>query len=788
MKDVPFNDQRSVSDEQFASHLRLPGDAGKQLARAREARDSNEMVRVVAEHFRTRPVPRWPFYMHGSAWIEINRRGNVVEKANDLLQGKFRHSWPPFQTVDLNTNSPDPDWNRALHELGGSMSRNTFVAELSTAFAATGKVEYLHCARDLIRSFVNCNPFVLEEGFFEDHDRYFGGGPNNTLDCFARSLRWLDLMHSGALHVSVVYSDADLFWLIKQLWFYAMQYYRYCGDTMRRDNHHLADHGKAPFVYGVMFPEFSISKEMIEQGRKTIAFHFKNNVFKDGGYAEHCTKYQYHIIYTYLFSYALAKANSIVLFSREQIQRLTRWVEFNARACKPDGIIAEFGDEFGGSLAHLFCTLAAPVVTPEIAAMSRALGYEPGRLGTESLAHLTASYKTFKPEIAPGTGLSPWYDTSKKIVPATKDLPSPASIQYPHGGFTFFRSDWTSQADFLAISHYTDSLPHAHAHWDMMSFVLHTQGRTLIGDPATWLYTDHKIYEPPDGQQLRGYMYAPDAHNCLIMNDDTLKPLKALGHGCCWGGYPPKHGLGLFEAGGPIEVAEIWHDAYAPSRHRRFVIHLKGIGFAFVDLLSRAGLDLRPHQYSQRFHFEGNVQINPVAPQAAEIMTVTLGDATATIVPGREAESYWKTWRDERLIGIYGIPAEKTPEGPHVAELTRRIQGPSVFTTFLLTHAARRDANAVPLYLGKNPAKSMYQQHDGLSAHSLDLPNGETLLLASCPYKKELDSEPLKTDAELAIVVLDSKGSVKNWSMARGSKLFVKGKKLVSGQRREWRT
>src|SRR6185369_7628110 len=116
------------------------------------------------------------------------------------------------------------------------------------------------------------------------------------------------------------------------------------------------------------------------------------------------------------------------------------------------------------------------------------------------------------------------------------------------------------------------SLPHSHTHWDMMSFVLHTQGRTLIGDPATWLYTDPRIFTPPHGQELRGYTYSVDAHNCLVMNDDTLKTIKALGHGCSWGGYPPKHGLGIFEVGGPIEVAEIWHDAYAPTRHRRFVV------------------------------------------------------------------------------------------------------------------------------------------------------------------------------------------------------------------------
>src|SRR5579862_8911974 len=207
MKDVPFNDQRSVTDEQFAAHLKLPSAADRKLAEARDAHNAGEIVRIVADHFRTRAAPRWPFYMHGSAWIEINGRGTVIEKADGLLRNVFKHSWPPFQSADLSTGTSDPDWARALNEFGGSMTRNTFVAELTTAFALTGKVEYLRRARDLVRSFVNGNPFILEEGFFEDHDRYFGTGANNTLDCSARSQRWLDLMHCGALHVPGVFFD-----------------------------------------------------------------------------------------------------------------------------------------------------------------------------------------------------------------------------------------------------------------------------------------------------------------------------------------------------------------------------------------------------------------------------------------------------------------------------------------------------------------------------------------------------------------------------------------------------
>ena len=138
---VPFNDQRTATDEQFLNHLTLPGEAGKQLAAARKNADTAAIQSAVATHFRTRPAPRWPFYMHGTAWIEINGRGKALDKANNLLRHRFRHSWPPFQTEDLSTGTPQPNWDRALETLGASATRNCFLAELSTAFALTGADE-----------------------------------------------------------------------------------------------------------------------------------------------------------------------------------------------------------------------------------------------------------------------------------------------------------------------------------------------------------------------------------------------------------------------------------------------------------------------------------------------------------------------------------------------------------------------------------------------------------------------------------------------------------------------
>ena len=778
MRDIPFPDQRTATDEQFLRHLRLPGGAGAQLRAAHRARDDREAVRVVASHFRTRSSPRWPFYMHGTAWLERGRHSPVLVSAKRLLRDVHQCFWPPYAVDDLSRAGGDLDWAKGLARQYGNMSRHTFLPELTTAFALTGDAAYLAKAWELMRSFADAFPFVLDPHAAEDSDRRFGLPPNGAGDIVLRAARWLDFMHSGALHVPGVMSDADVFWFVKQCWFHAMQISRFCGDPMRRDNHHLTDHGHGPFLFGVMFPEFTVARALERQGRRTYQFHLSRNLLADGGYAEHCTKYQYHIFYTYSAALALAKANGLRLCSPREEERLAQWAEFLARACKPDGILVEYGDEFGASLSHFFSTLAAPVMSPALAGMAQALGYRPGSPCVETPAGLARRFARWTPGRPPRIGLSSWFGGSPAYRTVKPSTSSPAA-QYPNTGFTFFRSEWSRNADYLAVSHYTDSLPHSHTHWDMMAFTLHTQGRTLIGDPATRLYG----MRDPD---RRGYLYAADAHNCLVMNDDTLKPLSAFAHECCWGGYPPKHGLGLFRAGGPIEVMEMWHDAYAPTRHRRYVVHVRGIGFAWVDLLSRTGLDLRPHQYSQRFHFEGDVAIAPRVPGQGQSLAAGSAGAHCLIVPGRETQSTWKSWRDERLVGTPGVPATRVRPAPWVAELTRRVEGPAVFATFVLTTPAARAAAIEPRYLGSKPGEWKYRQHDGLSAHVLDLGGLGSLLLASCPYGMPLRSPEMTTDAQLAVVWMDSKRKPRGWSLVKGSHLVVGGRKLAAGRRHEW--
>jgi hypothetical protein len=800
MKDVPYTKQLETPDEQFAEHLKLPGMAGKALAAALKYGNRPELARIVAEHYRSRATPHWFYYTHGAPWHENDAVGDVMDKADGLLENRFRNSWPPHHWLSINGKNGGHDWEQAVTEAGSATSRNAFVTELSTAWALTGKTEYLRKALELMRSFVNTFPFNLHPKFVEDHDAYFGGRANYTLAVNYRAFRWADLLYCGALQAPGVFSDEDVFWIIKQLWFYAMQYYRLCGDEMRRDNHHLVDHGHAPFFFGMMFPEFDVSEEMTEYGAKVIRHHCGANLLKDGGYGEHSAEYQYHITYHFLHPLGIALANGYKLFSPAQIKNLEKWVEFNARLSLPNGRIPPIGDSDGRKYHHFFGSLATPVMTPRLSAMARALNIEPGTMLTGSMAKIAKQMSDWQPGTAPKIGLSNYYlhkgDLKK---PDPKQLPAVASANFPNGGYTVFRSEWSPDADYLAMSHFSKDLNGGHTHLDMLSFVLHSKGKLLIGDPATWLYFDRRFFGHGGGKfntettalaYHRGYSYGAESHNVFIRNYDFIRPLRALNHFSLYGlAHRPECGIGLFEAGGPIEVVEAWHDGYVILRHRRYAVHLKGLGFAFIDMMPAPKGSLAPADFSQYYHFEYEVDIAPTSPDAGATLKASAGDAACYIVPGREAETRWKTWRDEYLKDVYSLYRKPNGAEPWIGELSRQTRGAVVFTNFIITHGA--DGLSSPpqaRYLGKQPSEWMGWQYEGLSAHALDLgPNG-TVLLASCPYGKPLVCDEMETDAELAVAHLDTHGKVKAWAVAKGSKLTVRGKKLLSGRKVDWKT
>ena len=196
--EVPYTDQRGFSDEQFLGLLRLPGAAGRGVARAIAGGDAAAAMALAGRWFRTRAAPRWFAYTHGTPWHDTEAPGGVIPRAEGLMRGELRNHWPPHQVIPPLPGGTDIDWPTAIAAAPSGAGRHTFLGELSTAFALPGEVRFARRAFALMRASVEAMPFVLDPRFHEDHDAYFGGPGNPTLTVGYRAFRWIDFLHSGA--------------------------------------------------------------------------------------------------------------------------------------------------------------------------------------------------------------------------------------------------------------------------------------------------------------------------------------------------------------------------------------------------------------------------------------------------------------------------------------------------------------------------------------------------------------------------------------------------------------
>ena len=183
---------------------------------------------------------------------------------------------------------------------------------------------------------------------------------------------------------------------------------------------------------------------------------------------------------------------------------MRKWVEFSARCGKPNGMLPGIGDEPGRPLHHLFGTLATPLMDKHLAAMARAdSGMRAGRRHPHRSRDAVRAMAIARDEEvgeaarrcqpAVRFGLSEYYTTPPRK-PDPKQLPHARDVPISRTAATRSSAASGARTPTTSPSPISPATTAAHAHWDMMSFTLHTQGKTLIGDPAAWLYVDRRFH------------------------------------------------------------------------------------------------------------------------------------------------------------------------------------------------------------------------------------------------------------------------------------------------------
>lgn len=596
-------DQRTLSDEDFFGGLDLEYKPLRAVKAALKQRDLVTARAVVLKHFRTRSRPRMTQYRtdpHWSDWGEVT----VRKRADALAENKHYNS--DSTLVDVGGGPAEHggiDWDKALkstHEICRQGAMATLALAWSQATTAQDRRRYAETSERWLRGLVAARPFVLDAGFHRESFAEFSESHWQQLMTSYVMFHWGDVLDSPMFRTPGGLSDEFAWWFLKQYWFLAFQFTRLLGGSWRADNHHLMERGVTLYYLGVQFPEFQRARQLEEYARLTILRHFDHNVLPDNVGSEHCSAYNYRCLVRYAMPLSVARANGRTLLGKQREKRLQDWLEYHAWICAPDGRLADTGD---GEASNLY----------RIAEQSGAL------LGNRVVKGVLESLGQAGP-------VNPAFQASwGKVKPL---VPKQVSRIYPYAGHLAMRDGWRRDSMFLHMAIKNQSLYDIHTHWNTFEFTLAAHGKRLIGNPAT------RTYGLPKGV-TRGFYFSMDAHNTLIIDDDTLKSHRALASK--WGLQPPRiqSACSCLNAAGRYDYASFTHHGYLPLIHRRDVLFVRGryvimtdgitMDFREVNAVFGSEGDIRPHTYRQRIHFETGV----CARAGQQGGSVVAGDASS---------------------------------------------------------------------------------------------------------------------------------------------------------------
>ena len=567
-------DERAVTDTDFFNAMDLSRRGLAPVRRAVGVGDLQAARRETVEYFRNRQRPKWFFDRRG----EIKELGNgvsspwgeeIVEIADDVLRHRFRLNRGTV-VYDL---GPDLNWRtrgmRRMWAGAGILKRCRFLLPLASAYKQTGREVYAAKLTELTERWLDDWPLVVDEDFGSTGTVFSRVDGHTAMPTADRACCWLDLMYEGMLFAPGVPVDTA-FRLIKSTWFTALQFRRYEHAPYRPANHHLWEHGTAPFLFGTILPEFPEVAKLANQGMAVIRRHLARSFLSDGGYEERTLYYTLKSVRMFLRPLALAARNHIPLFDRRQKAVLKSCVENLALIAMPDGTPPDVGDGRVPARSNaVFLSEAVSILRSPVVA--------------DVLSRLRLYRFARSEDRAPLKGV------------ARQNLPM--TLHQPASGYFVARSGWTPRSSAMFLSVPGRGLP-THAHDDALSLHLVARGEQMIGTPMS------ETYQLPyqEKHPTRGHFYAMTSHNVVLVNGQPARSIEELSPK--WGPEPIPVVTEWKEIGGGIQVTGS-HKGYPGVKLSRKVAFRYRKGWTVRDRVE--GGSGKPHV--ARWHFEYGVEV-----------------------------------------------------------------------------------------------------------------------------------------------------------------------------------
>ncbi len=613
MAEIP-GDEREIQDADVLNALDLTRRDLGGVRRTLDAGDLASAKGALVEHFRVRQRPRWFFDARTGRRKDVPSSWSgpdavAVRRADHVLKNRFHLTGDKLWDF-----GKDLKWYikemRGLASPPSIFKRCNWMRDLATAYARTGRSVYAAKFAALVDRWFLDWPLVVDRDFGPRKAIFSRPDGHKAMPTAFRVVSWLDCLYGGIVFAPEV-SVETAFGLIRSIWFTALQYRRYETSPYVPANHHLWERGTAPFVFGMMLPEFPEVVKLVEQGRPVIAKHVKHSFLSDGGYEERSTGYTIASFSMFTRPLKLATLNRVSLLNAEEKARLKRCAENMALITLPTGAPPDIGD-------------GRPVVSSNARSMGISEGLFKSRVAADVVNRL---------------GLKRYVDPEdREALKGVKPQKLPLVVHQPASGYFVARDAWTPRASGMALSTPGPGLPN-HAHDDALSLQLVVRGEEMVGTPMTELYSylnKEEIRKKP----IRGHFYAMTSHNVVLVGGEPARSIAELTER--WGPEPTPVRTEVEEDDGGVRVMSS-HKGYEDVRLSRQVNFQYRKGWTVVDRVK--GGEGKPHV--ARWHFEYGVEVE----ETEDGFVATRRKVRLGVCVNADGRVKTRLYRDNRWLG-----------------------------------------------------------------------------------------------------------------------------------------
>jgi uncharacterized heparinase superfamily protein len=322
-------------------------------------------------------------------------------------------------------------------------------------------------------------------------------------------------------------------------------------------NTHLLGEALALYVAGVAVPELKRSHKWLRTGRTILLDEIARQILTDGGHVERSAHYHRYALDYYLLALTVARIAGDEAAASAFDRAATRLAACARSLADERGRMPALGDDDGGSLFPI-------------------AGRDPADV-TDSLD--IASKLLRRPELSLGAReeslwlLGAWM--SDIDVPAARPSALPRAEAFDDMGYYIARPSAGAHLVFDVGRH--GFLNGGHAHADALSIVLTIDGRPLLIDPGTAVYTTDAA--------LRDRFRGTALHNTLLVDG---RPQSEPSRPFQWHSRIDARPLARVDEPGLVYF-EAAHAGFAPLEHRRSVLCVEDLVLVADHLVSTSG-------------------------------------------------------------------------------------------------------------------------------------------------------------------------------------------------------